>query len=224
MTRRSVVATLMGASLLAACAPHGWIPAAEPFPEASLRTAMSAQHWDVIANDAALQTAALRDRAALQGRMLHVQPARDGSDFSRAFHTLLVSRLVNHGLTVATQPEGAVEVRYESQVVRHAGAADGPPAGAVATLAGGVLVARQVAVTGSDGNARVAWVPASEYGYSYPYLYSPTRSEVIVTTSLIDGGKYVLRKTDVYYIENAESWLFEAPFRAQTKNMGVTGQ
>lgn len=229
MTRSSILAILLGGALAAGCAPYGWIPAAEPFPESSLRTAMSAQHWDVIANDAALQTAALRDKAALQGRALHVFRDADGSPFSRAFHNLLVSRLVNQGLAVATQPEGAVEVRYETQVVRHPGSAGGlAPAGALLPLSNGVVVARQAAVGEGVAPGGIVWlnaaVPPIDYGYSYPYLYGPTRTELVVTTSLIDGGRFLQRKTDVYYLENAEAWLFEPRHRAQTRTVGVTGQ
>jgi hypothetical protein len=51
-----------------------------------------------------------------------------------------------------------------------------------------------------------------------------TNTEVVITTSLIDSNRYLMRKTDVYYIEDVEGVMFEAPFRPQTKAMGVTGQ
>jgi hypothetical protein len=51
-----------------------------------------------------------------------------------------------------------------------------------------------------------------------------TNTEVVITTSLIDSNRYLMRKTDVYYIEDIEGIMFEAPFRPQTKAMGVTGQ
>ena len=55
-------------------------------------------------------------------------------------------------------------------------------------------------------------------------LHSATNTEVIVTTSLIDNNRYLMRKTDVYYVEDAEGVMFEAPFRPQLRTMGVTGQ
>ena len=204
------------------------MPSAEPFPDASLRKAKSAEHWNVIAGDVASQTAGLRNRPELQGKPLYVSPSGDNSDFSRGFQSMLISKLVNGGMNVATRPEGALQVTYEAQVVRHlAGQGDYQP-GTVAALAGGILVAREIAIGNASSTAKAVGVTAVIAGadllVAHAKLHSATNTEVIITTSLIDNNKYLMRKTDVYYVEDAEGVMFEAPFRPQLRTMGVTGQ
>jgi len=204
------------------------MPSAEPFPDVLLRKAKSAEHWNVIAGDVASQTAGLRNRPELQGKPLYVSPSGDNSDFSRGFQSMLISKLVNGGMNVATRPEGALQVTYEAQVVRHlAGQGDYQP-GTVAALAGGILVAREIAIGSASSTAKAVGVTALIAGadllVAHAKLHSATNTEVIVTTSLIDNNRYLMRKTDVYYVEDAEGVMFEAPFRPQLRTMGVTGQ
>ncbi|HQR04013.1 MAG: hypothetical protein JSR19_09705 [Proteobacteria bacterium] len=214
--------------LTAGCSQLAGVPNAEPFPDATLRKAKSAEHWNIIAGDVATQTAGLRDRPEIQGKPLYVLPSPDNSDFSRGFQTMLTSKLVNSGLPVATKPAGAVSVKYEAQVVRHlAGQGDYQP-GTVAALAGGILVARQIAVSGASPTGKAVGAAAVVAGAdllgAYAKLHSATNTEVIITTSLIDNDRFLMRKTDVYYVEDAEGVMFEAPFRPLTKSIGVTAQ
>ena len=221
-------AALLSLPLLVGCSQLAGVPAAEPFPDASLRKAKSAEHWNVIAGDVALQTAELKNRPELQGRTLYVSPSGDNSDFSRGFQSMLISKLVNGGLKVATKPDGAVQVTYEAQVVRHLAGQGGYQPGTVAALAGGILVAREIATGHLSGPAKSVGVTALIVGADLlganARLRSATNTEVVITTSLIDSNRYLMRKTDVYYIEDIEGIMFEAPFRPQTKAMGVTGQ
>ena len=222
------VAALLCFPLVAGCSQLAGMPSAEPFPDASLRKAKSAEHWNVIAGDVASQTAGLRNRPELQGKPLYVSPSGDNSDFSRGFQSMLISKLVNGGMNVATRPEGALQVTYEAQVVRHlAGQGDYQP-GTVAALAGGILVAREIAIGSASSTAKAVGVTAVIAGAdllaAHAKLHSATNTEVIITTSLIDNNKYLMRKTDVYYVEDAEGVMFEAPFRPQLRTMGVTGQ
>ncbi|MCC7312280.1 MAG: hypothetical protein IT510_13660 [Sulfuritalea sp.] len=222
------VAALLCFPLVAGCSQLAGMPSAEPFPDASLRKAKSAEHWNVIAGDVASQTAGLRNRPELQGKPLYVSPSGDNSDFSRGFQSMLISKLVNGGMNVATRPEGALQVTYEAQVVRHlAGQGDYQP-GTVAALAGGILVAREIAIGSASSTAKAVGVTALIAGadllVAHAKLHSATNTEVIVTTSLIDNNRYLMRKTDVYYVEDAEGVMFEAPFRPQLRTMGVTGQ
>jgi hypothetical protein len=222
------VAALLCFPLFAGCSQLAGMPSAEPFPDASLRKAKSAEHWNVIAGDVAVQTAGLRSRPELQGKPLYVSPSGDSSDFSRGFQSMLISKLVNGGMNVATRPEGAVQVTYEAQVVRHlAGQGDYQP-GSVAALAGGIFVAREIAIGSASSTAKAFGVTALIAGadllVAHAKLHSATNTEVIVTTSVIDNNKYLMRKTDVYYVEDAEGVMFEAPFRPQLRRMGVTGQ
>lgn len=228
MTLKLPAAAFVLLLVFAGCSPLAGVPSAEPFPDASLRKAKSAEHWNVIAGDVAVQTAGLKDRPELRGKPLYVSPSADNSDFSRGFQSMLISKLVNNGLHVATRPDSSIEVRYEAQVVRHLAGQGNYQPGSVAALAGGILVARQIALSNASPNAvaagATALIAGAELLGAYAKLRSATNTEVIITTSLIDNHRFLMRKTDVYYVEDAEGVMFEEPFRPQTKNIRVTGQ
>ena len=228
MTRFQFFAAMLCLPLFAGCSQLAGIPNAEPFPDATLRKAKSAEHWNVIAGDVASQTAGLKNRPEFQGKPLYVSPSGDNSDFSHGFQSMLISKLVNGGLSVATKSEGAIEVKYEAQVVRHLAGQGNYQPGTVAALAGGILVAREIAVSGSSPTGKAvgaaALIAGADLLASNAKLHTATNTEVIITTSLIDNNRFLMRKTDVYYVEDAEGSMFEAPFRPLTKAMGVTGK
>ena len=49
---------------------------------------------------------------------------------------------------------------------------------------------------------------AADY-VSSEYSGGPTHTELILTTTIASGGRYLVRKTDVYYIENADVNLMQ---------------
>jgi len=51
----------------------------------------------------------------------------------------------------------------------------------------------------------------------------PTNTELILTTTVTRGGQYLARKTDVYYLENADTPLFTRP-SYKNVNMKVVSQ
>lgn len=228
MFRTRFVSALICLPLVVGCSPLAGVPSAEPFPDVALRKAKSAEHWNIIAGDVATQTAGLKNSAELQGKPLYVSTRGDDSDFSRGFQSMLISKLVNSGLAVTTKPEGAVEVKYEAQVVRHRAGQGNYQPGTIAALAGGIVVARELALSGASPTGMAigaaTLITGADFLVANAKLYSATNTEVIITTSLINNNRFLMRKTDVYYVEDAEGAMFEAPFRAQTKTMGVTGQ
>ncbi len=228
MTIKTFAAALACVSFITGCAQLAGVPRSEPFPDASLRKSKSAEHWNVIAGDVATETAALRTRPEFQDKPLYVVPSDDNSDFSIGFQSMLISKLVNRGLTVATKPAGAAQVKYEAQVVRHlAGQGDYQP-GSFAALAGGIVVARHIgrgnALTSSTLVQATALVAGAEVLNAYVQLRSPTNTEVIITTSVIDNNRFLMRKTDVYYVEDVEGVMFMAPYKPQIKAMSVTAK
>lgn len=218
-----VLLSAICASVLAGCAQLQGLPSAESFESASLKKAKSAQHWDVIASDVAAQT-----KASVPGKTLYVDDA-DGGDFSRGFRSFLITRLVNGGAQVSIKPEGALKVSYETQVVRHNDDRnDLPRPGQITALAGGIYVAREISLGHTSTSSKVGGIAAltaiADLGGAYAKLHSPTNTEVIVTTSITDGGKYLMRKTDVYYVEDAEGAMFQPGFAAPIKTMAVVSK
>jgi hypothetical protein len=228
MVPRVFIAAVICIQFVGGCSQLAGMPTGESFPDTTLRKAKSAEHWNVIAGDVATQTAALKDKPELQGKPLFVSPSGDNSVFSRGFQTMLISKLVNGGFSVATTPENAIEVKYEAQVVRHLAGQGAYQPGSVAALAGGILVAREISVSNASSSGKAlgtaALVAGADLLVARAQLHAATNTEVIITTSLIDKSRFLMRKTDVYYVEDAEGSMFEPPFRAQTKSIEVTGK
>lgn len=226
MDHKFITAATLAALLGTGCAQMQGVPSAERFPAADLKKVKSAQHWDVIASDVAAQTASvLKGLPDGRNRPLYVAAPGNGT-FPLAFRSLLISRLLGQGLPVSTQQDGAATVRYESQVIRHTdGRAQVPGGVEIATLAGGILVARQIGVSNASNTARFATATALVAGSALASAagqYSrPTNTELIITTTIASGGRYLLSKSDVYYVEDADGAMYDSA--SSTKRMEVVG-
>lgn len=193
-------------------------PVAQNFPMTYQRVARTAHHWDVVADDVVAQTLqAMADKPQLQSRGVYIAPARSTA-FNTAFREFMITRMVVRGADVAVcrVPEGGkagsardVEVRYDTQLVVHSSRgvpAYQPPA--LTLLASGVAVLRNVALRGAEPTvAALGGVALAEWWAGYEA--SPTRSEIIVTTTIAENNRYVSRQSDVYYIPDGDTKLFE---------------
>ncbi len=136
--------------------------------------------------------------------------------------------MVNQGLPVADSPQGAVEVSYETQVVHHASDRPYFVPGKLTALTGGVMVVRSLAVSSPS-----PWVvgglglgAAAALDVAAGHVAAPTNTELIVTTSIVSDGMFVVRKTDVYYVEDEDVELFMAkqPREIPIRDWKVVGE
>jgi hypothetical protein len=175
----------------------------------------SAHHWDVLAEDVAEQIRVEVAGAKAQVFPLHVKPSQD-SPFGQGFHNMLLTRLVNKGVRMVAQKiEKTVDVTYDVQVVYHR---KKPPAIrplAAAILAAEVLVVRDVFLY-RDATRALAAIAGAVVGNSALEEASPgfftgrePNTEIIITTSMVHDNAYVLRKTDCYYTNIREAYLYE---------------
>jgi hypothetical protein len=174
------------------------------------KKALAAQHWGAIASDVAAQTKeSLAKSDFLQGRSLYVAPV-SGAPFDKAFANYMISSLVRAGLPVTPNSDGAVELKYETQVIYHRVEFDpkekGYIAGAPQSAGSDLWVLRNVDDHNFTGAAAAADVAATPDAEKYRTL--PTNTELLITTSIADDDKYVQRSTDAYYIERADAQLF----------------
>lgn len=197
---------------LAGCVNN--IPKAEYFPPATQKKALTVQHWSGIAEDAAMRT-----RLALAKQGIGTEQAiyvADNAkfDFDKAFRKYLISHLIEGGVTVSTIPQGAIEVKYESQLIRHGYAIDMQTSGyKPGMLTAGVAsfwVLRDVFSSGSN-LSRAAATTALAGGYdAYQHgSADETPVELILTTSITQHNKYLMLNADAYYIEKGEELLFQ---------------
>jgi hypothetical protein len=73
-------------------------------------------------------------------------------------------------------------------------------------------------MAGGLGYAAVADLVASQY------TGGPTHTELILTTTIMQGDRYLVRNTDVYYLEDVDATLFEYVRGPQTREYKVVSQ
>ena len=222
------LAVLAGAvATLAGCAQRAPIPVAENFEYTSQPKVRSAGHWDLVSRDVVSQTLATLDKVGVtQNTPLHVSLPPNATQFETAFREFLITKFVQNGAVVQTNPGEAMEVSYGIQVVRHNSERPHFIPGQFTMLAAGLFAAH--GLSGQPLNAQllggVGLAAAADYANSVN-SGGPTNTELILTTTVTRGGQYLTRKTDVYYLENADTSLFTRPVPTNRNvNMKVASQ
>lgn len=225
MIKISVVAALVCLPLFAGCAaPYSEAPLATNFPTTKQPKLQAASHWNVIAGDVAKQISA----SIKEKRPLYVSRPSVKTDFDRAFANQLTSALLAEGYTVWKTPAGALSVEIDTQSVRFS--ANRPQynyAGLATALTTGVWALHDAGATaGAVFFAGVASADAYSWFRSEFATGETPQTEIIVTTRVSDADQYLAHSTNIYYVADSDSrmYLYEQPFQARTKNMGVTGQ
>ncbi len=222
MRMTSIAAVAMLAVLLAGCAtPYSEAPLATNFPTTKQRKLQAAAHWNVIAGDVAKQISA----GLGEKRPLYVNQLSARTAFDRAFANQLISALVADGFAVRKDPVGALSVEVDTQSVRFT--ADRPMyryAGAPTALMTGVWALHSAEATaGAVLYAGVAAADAYSWFRSEFATGDTPQTEIIVTVSVSDASQYLARVTNVYYVADADSRIYEPPTLPQTKNIEVVG-
>lgn len=202
------------------------VPVAQNFSLTHQKVARTAHHWDVVAEDVVEQTMqAMADKPQLQSRGVYVSPTRNTA-FNTAFREFMITHLVDRGANVsvcktATQSgpgfsgEGKdVEVQYDTQLVVHANAGPEYQPPMLTVLASGIAVVRNTALAGHVTSATLGGIAAADWWAGY--LASPSRAEIIVTTTIAENNRFVARKSDIYYVPDGDTKLFVQKIAARS--------
>lgn len=211
----AAVAAACGAAvlLLGGCSSLD-VPRADNYPATDQKKARAVHHWDVLADDVASRIAGKISAWPAGEYPIYVASSPGDTSFNNGFRKLLITRLLDKGVTLATQPT-AVTLTFETQVVQHQArvASMGPMPWT--RLALGVGVARDWYLFHQSVGSMLGGVVAlgavtdlTQYAISGPAAGGPTRTEVLITTSLEGGERYLARTADVYYIEQDDAMLY----------------
>lgn len=204
--RQNLVWLPLGMVVLLSGCSTAQVPYTQNHPTSYQKVARATSHWDILADDVATQTMA----AIGTQKTIYVSAPTAATDFNRAFHNFLITRMVNKGIPVSEQKMGAIEVQYETQVVQHNSERKAYKPGTITMLTAGLMVAYNVhnwtspsapGLALMGGAVAVDAIASSDAG-------TPPKTELVVTTSAVEGGRYLLRKTDIYYIESEDAPLF----------------
>ena len=215
------VASMMG------CATKSPIPLAENFDLTVQPKVRSAGHWDLVSRDVVSQTLATLEKSGVPaGTEVHVGLPANPSPFDLAVRDFLITKFVQSGANVQQMAGQGLEVSYHAQLVRHNSDRPHFVPGQFTMITAGVMAAYglrheyiDTQLVGALGLAALA-----DYGASIN-TGGPTNTEMVLTTTVMRGGQYVARKTDVYYLENVDAPLFmRSPSPLRSVNMKVVSQ
>jgi hypothetical protein len=197
--------------VLAGCATS--IPQAENFPQSRQKKLMAAQHWNLVAQDAVKRTRqVLTEKGFAADTPLHILQNTD-TVFDHAFKKYMIANFIEAGAVVSTKKEGALEISYDTQVNKHAAYFEpdryGYQPGMATAGVGGFWVLRDVVKDLNFLNSLATIGIAGAYDIYQANNPGETGVELLLTTSITHRDRYVMLNADAYYIENAETWLFE---------------
>ncbi len=204
-----------GVALLAACSTSP-IPVSENFPLTVQPKVRSAGHWNLLSKDVIGQTLETLSKVGTVSPLYVALPA-NASPFDTAFREFLITELVKAGRVVQQSPDRAIEVSYQTQVVRHNSPRPHFVPGQFTMITAGLYAmyglsteSVEAKLAGGLGLAAAADTIASINSGG------PTHTELILTTTVSTGGRYLARKTDVYYVEEEDATLFASVLPPRT--------
>jgi hypothetical protein len=198
-----------GAAVLAGCASSP-IPVSANFPITVEPKVRSAGHWGQLSNDVVKQTLESLNKLGVSGNLYVAMPA-NATTFDKAFNNFLITDFVKAGRVVQQTPDQALEVSYQTQVVRHNSYRPNFLPGRFTMITAGLYAAYGLGVDPNFGD-KMAGGLAAAIGADYIASESsggPTATELILTTTIATGGRYLVRKTDVYYVEEVDAPLMQ---------------
>ncbi|WP_310600292.1 hypothetical protein [Desulfobulbus sp.] len=186
----------------------------------------SVDQWNVLANHVADRVSKELIQQQHLNSTIYVRhacgaPGKCGGEgtfaFDEGFNDLLTTQLVHFGIPTAASPERAsLTLEYKVQTVYHSsgfGTWNWPKPGMLIALAAGIVVLEDAPwelITA----ATAAEVYRNNGGSGGHY-------EVIITTSIIDKKRYLMRSSDIYYLNNSNLWHFRPSTPA--KEIQLTG-
>lgn len=206
MSLKSYIALVCLVCISTGCTNQPWV---EPHPTTMQQKISAAQQWGLIAEDVTARTKSTLLKADYLDEKTPLYVAEStNAHFDRGFRNYLITSLVNTGFNVVAHKEGGIEIQYESQVIRHGASFDPKVMGyKPGALTAGVTSFWVLRDAGTIGLA--AGTIAGAAGLDFYNSRKPTNVELLLTTSILQGNRYLMRNTDAYYIENADIYLFE---------------
>lgn len=220
MKKTSIVMIAGISSALFGCASP--VPVAENFPVSYQKVARTAHHWDVVAGDLVAQTTEkINATPGLQNRTIHLPRKPDATSFDAAMRDLMITHLVKRDLPVSVcntgsngqsveQGDSDLRIQYEARVIQHHASMRHYRPGELTALGAGVAVLRNAAFSElSRGQENIALMGGLALADALAgTVASPTKTEILITTSIAENNRYVFRRSDIYYVPDNDVGLF----------------
>lgn len=221
MNKRYALCLIPFALSLFGCASP--VPVAQNFPASLQKVARTAHHWDVVANDVVDQTiAAINSTPVMQNRAIFVPRLADASAFDASFRDFLITSMVNRNLPVSVCGSSALQksgftlenpemkIHYDARVIQHRAGVPKYVPGLYTALGAGVAVLRNAAaadLTRGEGNIGIIGFGAL-LDTVRANVALPTSTELLLTTTIEEDNRFIMRRSDIYYVPDGDVNLF----------------
>ena len=185
------------------------VPVPNAYRLSTQQKMQAVHHWKLLAEDVAHQIKKnIEDgyHDTLTPMSIYVAPSGI-TPFEKAFHDLLVTSLVATGMDVSNQPKGNLQLSFDIQVVTHKRKILRTGTGVYKSLAPGFFVRRDIPFYGPKKRTVEAemFVHSAELNAeSGEYTIELPENEIMVTSSLMFHGRYMMRNSSIYYINDPE--------------------
>jgi len=183
------------------------VPVPNGFRLSTQQKMQAVQHWQLLANDVA-DLIKKKIKYGYHDTRISIYVAPSGiTPFEKAFHDLLLTRLVEIGLDVSSRPKGNLQLSFDIQVITHHHKILRTGAGVYKSLAPGFFVRRGTPLYGPEkrtDEAEVLVHSAELNAEAGEYTIELPENEIMVTSSLMFGSKYIMRNSSIYYINDPE--------------------
>ncbi len=204
------------------------VPQATSYGFSTQHKMQSVNHWNILARDTADQL--VREFPAIlpvAPSCIYITP--DDSTFGKAFNKLLKTNLFrnlkNGPIEIqdwSDEPpvdSGCIQIDFSAQVIKHRTERSGQtfPPGKYTFLTSAVMVMRDFAwyeaLVGAGIIADIIDVTAN----------SITHNEILITTKVTSAKRLLSMRSDMYYINDLDTWHYEKPKQLSAKQFQAVG-
>lgn len=186
-------------------------PVPTAYPLTTQQKMQAVQHWDVLAEDVACKVHDILEHRILE-RQYAVYVAPSGTTpFAKSFHELLITRLVEKNIAVAASHDTGMVLSFDIEMIRHGNRLTRTSKGLYKALSPEVFVRGDTTLPMDEQveHANQAMLRTAEANVDAGvYTHSLPRVEVLITTTLMFEGSYVMRDSSVYYINDKQWWHY----------------
>ncbi len=223
--RKTLLAGIAGIFLAGCAVEYSEAPRPTNFSILKQKKIQAGAHWDLIANDVAEQ---IKNSIGKNEILFIAQPQQE-DEFAKAFYNQLLSALVNKGIRVSKNGDTrALVINVETQLVKFSPDRFQNHRFVSSTaIAAGLMAVNGLNPSSSTSAAiGILGITAANDWHQWmerEYANGATpQYELIVTTSATNTVQYIARRTDVYYIADPDSRLYDRPPPAD-KTIKITG-
>ena len=207
-----LISLLFGLFFIGCATPYAEAPVATNFANSEQSKLQAGSHWGIIAKHLAKS---ITENVGKE-KVVYLNEPQEKSKFNTALHTLVLSAMVENGMSVAKIPTAAnITVDLKTQVIKFSPdrATFRNSFGAPTLLAAGVWTMIGVGAANTTANSIGAGATAAAVGLdAYNWFGSKydeiPQHEIIVTATASNANKYISSVSNVYYIADSDKSLY----------------